>query len=372
MFFHSFSNSDKGVERMANGISIKARKKQGGETVYGLRVRRKGHYHSETFLTKTAASKRGNQIASQMDEGTFVPYSEATSSHISLEKAFEKFLAELPTDTERQQTYKADKTSHFNQVKKFKFSKLPLTSIKKNHIRDFRDKRSKTCGANTVNNNMNTISKVFSYAISEWDISTTNPVVGVIKVIKPIPRDRRLEAGEEELILGEARKKTNQPWMAPLIEFLISTGMRLGEVVQLSPDQVFLEKRQVFLEKTKTNYPRNVPLPDRARLVLENFRPFWGKERVFHVTSNTASSAWSSFKSDLLSAGLLKKDLHLHDLRHEGISSLFEMTNANDEPLLNVAHISLITGHRDINTLVNVYANLSADAVVEAMEAGGY
>ncbi len=42
------------------------------------------------------------------------------------------------------------------------------------------------------------------------------------------------------------------------------------------------------------------------------------------------------------------------------------------ETLMTVAHIRLITGHKDINTLVNTYANFPADVVVEAMEAGGY
>jgi integrase len=356
---------------MANGITIKSRKKKGGEIVWGLRVRRKQQYWSDTFLTKTAATKAGNRIAAQMDEGTFVPPS-AISNQITLADALDEFLMELPIDTERQRTYKGDKQSHATQIKKFKFAKLPLTLIKKSHIREFREKRKKTCSVNTVHNNMNTISKVFSHAISEWDIPTSNPVIGVNKLPKSNPRNRRLEEGEEALILNEAKKRTNQPWLFPLIEFLLATGMRLGEVSHISPDQVFLEKRQVYLEKTKTNYPRKVPLPERAKSVLENFKPLWGEERVFHVTSNSASSAWLAFKTDLLEKGLLKKDLHLHDLRHEGISSLFEMKNKRGEPLLTVAHIRLITGHKDINTLVNVYANFPAEVVVEAMESGGY
>ncbi|MBL6933332.1 MAG: tyrosine-type recombinase/integrase [Rhodospirillales bacterium] len=283
---------------MANGVSIKQRKKKGGETVWGLRVRRKGHFHSDTFLTKTAAVKAGNKIAAQMDDGTYVRKG-AISDQITLAQALDKFLNELPIETERQRTYKGDKASHATQIKKFKFAKLPLTLIRKSHIRDFREKRKNDCSPNTVNNNLNTISKIFSHAIDEWDILTKNPVKGVKKVEKPLPRNRRLEEGEEETILREARKRTKQPWFAPLIEFLLATGMRLGEVSYISPDQVFLEKRQVYLEKTKTDYPRHVPLPERAAAILEEFKPLWGKERVFHVTSNTASSAWLEFKSDL-------------------------------------------------------------------------
>jgi hypothetical protein len=58
---------------MANGISIRARVKADGKTVWDLRVRRKKQKHFETFFTKTAASSVGNKIAAQMDVGTFTP-----------------------------------------------------------------------------------------------------------------------------------------------------------------------------------------------------------------------------------------------------------------------------------------------------------
>ncbi len=356
---------------MANGISIKPRKNESGKTVYGLRVRRKEQYSSGTFLTKSAAVREGNKLAAQMDDGTFVPKG-ALSNSITLSQALDMFIEELPEGTDREKRYKSDKISHANIIRKFKFSRLPMGKIEKLHIREFRVSRLKDVSANTVINNMNTISLVFNHANSEWDINVRNPVEGLKKPEKPLPRDRRLEAGEEEVILEEARKRTNQLWLAPLVEFLFLTGMRLGEISNISADQVFLEKRQVYLDTTKTDYPRHVPLPLKAKEVLEKFKPRWGKERVFHVNARSASSGWMDFKKELLNRGLIKKDLHMHDLRHEGISRMFEMTNSRGEPLLTVAHIRLITGHKDINTLVNTYANFSADIVVDAMEAGGY
>jgi|GEM_PF-6705658 len=105
--------------------------------------------------------------------------------------------------------------------------------------------------------------------------------------------------------------------------------MRLGEVVHIAPNDVSLP----YLRKTKTNYPRSVPLTQRAKKVLETFQPYWGKERGFQVTSNTASSTWLTFKTELLEKGF------------------FKMKNRYKEPLLTVAHIHLITGHKDVNTL---------------------
>jgi integrase len=363
---------EKGLEILTSGVSIRKRERADGSSVWDLRVRRKRQSHCETFLTKTAATAAGLKIGSQIDQGIYVPKG-AISTQLTLIDALETFIGKLPTDTERQKTYKGDRVSHYNQIKKFKFSKLPLAQIHKSHIREFRDKRLETVGVNTVLNNLNTISKIYSYAVAEWDIKATNPVKGLTRSLaKPAPRERRLEKGEEAIILSEARNKTSNPWFAPLVEFLLVTGMRLGEVSHISPNQVDLDNRLVFLDTTKTNYPRDVPLPKRAKEVLEKFQPHWGKDRVFGVTSNTASTLWLKFKTDLLNRGLLKKDLHLHDLRHEGISALFEMSNRHGEPLLTVAHISLITGHKDINTLVKVYANISPNVVVDAMKSAGY
>ena len=38
----------------------------------------------------------------------------------------------------------------------------------------------------------------------------------------------------------------------------------------------------------------------------------------------------------------------------------------------SVQFVQLITGHKDINKLVNTYGNFPAKVVVEAMQAGGY
>jgi len=357
---------------MANGISINQRKKADGSVAWDLRVRKKGQTYFETFFTKTTASKAGSRIAAEMDAGTFVPKSEVAQT-ITLAQALDKFIDELPTKTETQQTYKSDRLSHANMIKKHSFADLPLPKIEKRHVREFREKRTKEVKPNTVENNLNTISKIFSYANEEWDMKLDNPVKGLKKKLDlPAPRERRLVEGEEEIILQEARAKIQYPWFSPLAEFLINSGMRLGEVTQIAPEEVDLEKRLVYLRVTKSKNPRWAPITAQGKKVLEEFKPHWGKERVFQVSSNYASSIWSLFQKDLYKRNLIKEPLHFHDLRHEGISRLFEMQNEREEFILNVAHIVRITGHKDLNTLVNVYANFSSDKVVTAMKSGGY
>ena len=46
------------------------------------------------------------------------------------------------------------------------------------------------------------------------------------------------------------------------------------------------------------------------------------------------------------------RDLHFHDLRHEALSMYLEKG-------LSIQEVQVISGHRDINTLMKVYANLN-------------
>ena len=50
------------------------------------------------------------------------------------------------------------------------------------------------------------------------------------------------------------------------------------------------------------------------------------------------------------------KNLHFHDLRHEALSCYLERG-------LPIQDVQVISGHKDINTLMNVYANLSAENI---------
>lgn len=50
----------------------------------------------------------------------------------------------------------------------------------------------------------------------------------------------------------------------------VATGMREAEVFGLSVAQVSIARRSVHLEKTKSDYPRSVPLNDDAVEILQS------------------------------------------------------------------------------------------------------
>jgi integrase len=77
---------------------------------------------------------------------------------------------------------------------------------------------------------------------------------------------------------------------------------------------------------------------------------------VFSLTASALQQAWRRAKKR---AGV--NDLRFHDLRHEAVSSFFEMG-------LSVPEVALITGHKDPRMLFR-YTQLRAENVAKKLRA---
>ena len=197
-------------------------------------------------------------------------------------------------------------------------------------------------------------------------------------------RDRRLEPGEEERIrlvlsndpdylkaLGVERgiDQASQAPMTLLFELALETAMRMRETFTLSLDQIDIEKRTIFLDKTKNGDSRQVPLSSVALSVIKDYlttAPSGGL--VFPLFWNGDTSAAGLRKASARLSGRWRTiarlakcdDLHFHDLRHEATSRLFEKTKLSD------LQIAKITGHRDPRMLMR-YANLRASDLADQL-----
>jgi len=190
-----------------------------------------------------------------------------------------------------------------------------------------------------------------------------------------VERDRRLLEGEEERIIallsgdipaGKERgllKDDLEDWIL-IFTLALETAMRLKELYTLTWEQVDLEKRTVFLDKTKNGDKRQVPL---SSVALEAFGAFprkydrfvfgwWdGRRESLRGATNKLSQKWARI------ARLSGCDgLHFHDLRHEAVCRLYERTQLSD---LQIAKIS---GHKDLRMLKR-YANLRGSDLAELL-----
>ncbi|MCC7463446.1 MAG: site-specific integrase [Gammaproteobacteria bacterium] len=135
------------------------------------------------------------------------------------------------------------------------------------------------------------------------------------------------------------------PFYEALLQFLLLTGVRRRNVLQLLWEDVDLEGRKALHPDTKNGRPHYSPL--RARLVeLLRQLPRNDKEmRVFPISETVLKDAWARIKRR---AGIT--DLHLHDLRHEAISSVAEVTREAGMPM-NLLDLQAFSGHKDVKSL---------------------
>jgi len=137
--------------------------------------------------------------------------------------------------------------------------------------------------------------------------------------------------------------------MRPLIVLAIETAMRRGEMLALQWQHVDLVRCVVHLPLTKNGDSRDIPLSRRAVATLKELLAEKGRdpERVFPVTGNSIRLAFEHLR-----VRAQMDDFHFHDLRHEGVSRLFEKG-------FNIAEVSTISGHKELRMLQR-YTHLRA------------
>lgn len=177
-----------------------------------------------------------------------------------------------------------------------------------------------------------------------------------------VARDRRLSDVEETAIRAVLAAHP-QPAYLLLFTLALETAMRMREMFTLTIDQVDLDQRTAFLERTKNGDRRQVPLSSVALASLREpvlqgqglLFPFWnGTERPEKTTSRLSRQ----FQRFVAAAGVT--GLHFHDLRHEATSRLYERTDLSD------IEISRITGHKDLRVLRR-YANLRGSVLAQRL-----
>lgn len=166
-------------------------------------------------------------------------------------------------------------------------------------------------------------------------------------------RDRRPTASELDRLRAHFRASGSRVPMVDVIDFAVSTAMRRGEVARLAWADLDLDKRMVLVRQRKhpdaeKKHDDWVPLLNGSlEIALRQPRT---EARIFPVNAWTVGTYFARACRVLGIA-----DLHFHDLRHEGISRLFEAGYSLPE-------VALVSGHRDWNQLAR-YTTLRPEAL---------
>jgi integrase len=323
----------------------------------GKRVRK-------SFKTRKEATAEHGKRVSLMAEGRYLDikpeskttmadlckkYTESFSGQISFKNAKEKylsnFMASLGADT-LLSTMSFDKVETYrNQLRK-----KPVTADRNGVevvVKGLRKDAS-------VNREMACLHHLFNKAV-EWDMMEKSPFEHKqsLRLKENNKRMRFLNEAEIPSLLSACA-----PHLKPIVETAILTGMRRGEILSLKWDQI--RGGFIYLEKTKTNESRQIPVSDALEALFKDIRQkdglryehvftFRGKpiERDLHVGFNAAVKR----------AGLV--GFRFHDLRHTFASQLI----LNGGSLKDVQEI---LGHKSM-TMTLRYAHLTGESKRKAV-----
>ena len=127
-----------------------------------------------------------------------------------------------------------------------------------------------------------------------------------------------------------------------------------SEILKLKWSDIDFKNGFAPLYDTKNGEDRKVPLTKKCVRLLQKVPQ--SHEKVFPITANCLSLPWGRAR-----AKAEVKDLRFHDLRHEAVSSFFEMG-------MSVPEVVLISGHKDVRQLLR-YTHLNPTNVFKKYKA---
>ena len=308
-----------------------------------VRVRRCGQpTQTKTFTLKSDAQHWARKAEIELEKGELLQKPKVNP--ITLEGAAKRYLEEVAINHKGVTSERYRLWAMVNQLGTSK----PITTITPKDIASYKVERQKEVTSASVRRELNLLSSLFETAKNEWGIITlNNPVTGVKRPSDSVARDRRLTSIEKEQLLSESlRTGSHQLHLAILIA--LNTGMRQGEIIKLKWNDIDFDRNQITVRDTKNGSNRVIAISSTLRGALIDTHKT--DETLFTIT---ASGLQQSFRK--LTAKLQIHNLRFHDLRHEAISSFFEIG-------LTVPEVQLMSGHRTLDQLMR-YSHASIELI---------
>ncbi|AUM69194.1 tyrosine-type recombinase/integrase [Pseudomonas fluorescens] len=337
--------------------TITSRKRKDNSTAYTaqIRINRDGktvYQESQTFDRKQVAQawikRRETELAAP---GAI---ERANRKGVTIKKMIDQYLDEYEKIRPLGKTKRATLTA----IKETWLGEVDDSALNSQKLVEFAQWRMSAEGggvqAQTVGNDLSHLSAVLSVARPAWgyevDALAMPDARRVLRklgmVTKSRERNRRPSLEELDQLMEyfyemEARGNSSIP-MPKLIAFALFSTRRQEEITRIRWEDLD-ESRQAVLVRDMKNPGQKIGndvwclLPDEAWAILHTMPK--AEREIFPYNAKSVSA---SFTRACKMLGI--EDLHYHDLRHEGVSRLFEMD-------WDIPRVSSVSGHRDWNSL---------------------
>jgi len=338
-------------------FSIRKRIKKDGTPKYQtfIRVKEKGsvvYTESKTFTKEKVAQTWGKRRVVEIEERGYLE----TGENVSVRELIAKLIDDPHNELGR------TKLSVLNMLCDCEIGQVKIVKLQPKHIIEHCKSR-KEAGAlpQTINHDVSYLrwalkaaKPQFGYSVNDECIVEAYASLYDLKLIgKSERRTRRptsveLDKMRAALELREKQRSSTIPFL-DILNFSILTCMRIGEVCSILWEDLDTEQNAVLVRNRKDPRKKSgnhmlVPLLGDSWNII-NSQPKTD-ERIFPHNSRSVTAGFQRVRN---ANGI--KDLRYHDLRREGASRLFEMGFQIDE-------VAQVTGHRNINTLWQIYTEL--------------
>ena len=333
--------------------TIVSRNRKDGSTAYMAQIvlYRDGkiaHRETKTFDRRPAAAawikKRETELAKP---DALLGVSQTKKSPL-LRDAIDRYTAESRKKIGR------TKAQVLAAIKGYDIADRPCVDIRSQDIVEFAQTLASGRKPQTVANYLSHLSAVFRIARPAWGYPLDHQAMKDAFIVatslgitsKSDARDRRPTLAELDLILDhfrEKRIKTPQSSpMAAIIAFAIFSTRRQEEITLIEWRDLDREGKRILVRNMK--HPGEkigndvwCDLPDPALRIVEAMPR--NAARIFPYSTDAICAAFTR-ACKLLAID----DLHFHDMRHDGISRLFEMG-------LSIPRAAASSGHRSWQSL---------------------
>ncbi|TVR08621.1 MAG: site-specific integrase [Salinarimonadaceae bacterium] len=331
--------------------SITIRKRFDGSTAHMAQIviKRKGrivHRENKTFDRRQAAYA----WAAQREDELKAPGGLARSKNPSatLGDAIDRYVETSIKEIGR------TKAQVLRSIKAYSIADLPCQDVASTDIVEFATELAQGRQPQTVGNYLSHLSSVFSIAKAAWAYELSEQAMrDALKVTKRLgltskshSRDRRPTLDELDRLMQHfadrgARTVKSAP-MHQIIAFALFSTRRQEEITRIAWADLNTEHKRILVRDMKNpgqKIGNNVwcDLPEPALAIIRAMPRTSGE--IFPYKADTLSAA---FTRACMFLGI--HDLHFHDLRHEGITRLFEQG-------LNIPHVASVSGHRSWQAL---------------------
>ena len=309
------------------------------------------------FGTKAEADRYLAQVLIELDKGNLIN----KNKQLSFKTIADNFIENYAISYCRKSTVSGYQGYLKNHLLPF-FDKYKASEINATHIRIYiSNMQEKGMKNKTINHTINLLSGIYNKAI-EASFVNYNPVSSIKRLKLPHQEMEFLDTFDIKVLLETA--KISFPTFYPLLQTALVTGMRRGELLALTWNDIDYDRKLIRVNKsyhlgrvedTKTSHSvRNVCIPEDLVAVLKDWKKCAPTSKIVFCNAignyqDPNNMIKRYFKPCLEKAGI--RNIRFHDLRHTYATLMI----AKRVP---IKFIQQQMGHSSIQVTLDKYGHL--------------